>query len=281
MPTFPVGVRPELSMIADWVELAALADTTFLRGDLKSAIHREDIDGPELVEQQVWHMLESRQALFGPRWPLRLSGARLTARSRSPISTAVYRHMCLLGMGAAEREDRRLFEEVVAALVTPLSGGVTMRIGHPASGDMPGSFKERLKMYASRTHMSPHEVKSPPFRDDKDLGLDVASALPFGDRRGGDLHFLVQCSTGRDWKRKLSDLSLDEWRDHMSWAVHPVRVFAAPQVIPDADAAWIRASRRGGLLLDRPRLVELGQRCSLSPGLIRIIASRVRYLSEA
>lgn len=268
-PSFPVGDRPAVGAVADWCEVVSLTrSNAFKRGDLKSAIGIENVVDAETVEQEVWYELERRVELFGSRWPLRLTGPRLSRRSPSPVPLALYRFLCLLGIGVLDASDRTLFEIVTAALMTPLTSHAALHIGAPASSGMDSSFRERVKSYASNSGLLPTEIKSSPLPADKDLGVDAVTWLPFADNRGAYLHFLTQCATGADWEDKLHDINLEVWKDHIHWGVTPVRVFAVPFVLTLPEAKWVRTARKGGLILDRPRLVELATRVDLRRELI-------------
>lgn len=282
LPSFPVGHPPEVGAVADWCEFAALARTpSFKRGDLKASLSQEGHDDADLIEESVWHELLSRSRLFADRWPLRLVGNRLTRRSPCPVPIALYRFLCLLGLGAVDAVDRTTFEVLVAELLTAFTDQAGLHVGAPASEGMDPSFRERVKAYIAQSGLLTTEVKAAPLPADKDLGVDAISWWPFGDDRGASLHFLAQCATGGDWEEKLNDIDLEVWKDHIHWGVPPVRVFAVPFVISLAEAKWVRTSRRGGLILDRPRLVEIATWVDLSPVLIRALGSRVRELGAA
>ena len=108
--------------------------------------------------------------------------------------------------------------------------------------------------------LSEEKLKTPP-HGDKDLGLDVVTWMAFSDKRGAYLHFIGQCATGDDWYSKLHDLKVDWWKEHVGWAVEPVRFFATPIVVPTTK--WRRTCLAAGLVLDRPRLIELFFRFSV------------------
>ncbi|WP_156374251.1 hypothetical protein [Cellulomonas sp. Leaf334] len=282
-PLFPTGDRPEVSEVADWCECVVLAEASeFKRGDLKSAISQEDVQNPDMLEQQVWTELEARSELFGDRWPLVLEQNRLRLRSADasdPIN--FYKYLCLLGLGQAESADRILFEELVCDVVASRVGPTAVRVGHPASHGSDPSFRERISKYAAQSGMKQIEVPSAPFPNDKDLGLDVVFWLPFPDRRGADLHFLIQCATGRNWGSKFDDINIDEWRLHLNWAVPPVRMFCVPNVIRLAEEQWIRASKRAGWIVDRPRLLEFAQTVTFTDDVRARVSDRVSELSVA
>jgi hypothetical protein len=281
-PSFPIGDHPDVGAVADWCEFVALARTNaFKRGDLKSAISLENLADGEAVEQDVWYELERRAELFGNRWPLRVTGLRLSRRSPSPVPLSLYRFFCLLGIGILDASDRTLFELVITQLLVPLTGHPALHIGAPASVGMDPSFRERVKFYATDSGLLKTEIKSSPLPTDKDLGVDAVTWLPFSDNRGAYLHFLAQCSTGSDWEGKLHDIDLEVWKDHVHWGVTPVRIFAVPFVITLPEAKWVRTSHKGGLILDRPRLVELATRVRLPSSLISELTTRVNTLAAA
>ncbi|MFL5796799.1 MAG: hypothetical protein ACJ77A_02555 [Actinomycetota bacterium] len=268
--------------MADWVEFMALARTSaFKRGELKTAIGQENVESPETLEQEAWYALEQRAALFQETWPLRLVGNRLRRRTPSPINLGLYRFLCLLGFASLEATDRKLFELVVTKLVEPLTGTPAINVGHPAAAGMDASFRNRIEAYSQAAKLLPSEVKAGLLPDDKDLGLDIVTWLPFKDQRGAFLHVLVQCATGPDWEGKLHDIDITVWRGHINWGVEPVRIFAVPGVIFLPEAKWVRASQKGGLILDRPRLIELSTRLELPPDLVRAMAARTRLLAAA
>ena len=97
--------------------------------------------------------------------------------------------------------------------------------------------------------------------------MDIANWVPFNDGRGGYVHFIGQCATGADWEDKLTELNPHKWGDHVNWAVPPVRFFATPFVIP--TEAFRRSSLDGGLVLDRPRLMELASKTTVSARTIK------------
>ena len=107
-----------------------------------------------------------------------------------------------------------------------------------------------------------------------DLDVDVVAWFPFLDRRGSYLHLVGQCATGADWKDKLTELNPHKWGDHLSWAVPPARFFATPLIIRKEEMR--RLSKDGGLMLDRPRLIELADRRPLAKELMEEVAEQGR-----
>lgn len=282
VPPFPTEWRPQVDEVADWVEYYVLATgRQFKRGDLKSALSRENLANPDLVEQSVWSELLHRSRIYGERWPIAVSGERLEPNATDPDELTIYKYFCLLGMGQLDDIDRRLFEEIVTVLLAAIFGPNALRIGAPASPGMPKSFRKRVAHYASISGLLQNELTQDPLPKDKDLGLDVIGWWPWKDGRGGYLHFLVQCATGRDWREKLSDINLKVLNRHINWSVMPVRVFSVPRVISLAEDFWIRVADEGGLILDRPRLHELLKQSAFDASMVRDIGARVEELSIA
>lgn len=278
---FPAATKPTADELADWVELSALArNTAFKRGDLKSAISQAGVQTPDLLEQTCWQVLE-RRAAMQETWPLTLDGNRVRRRAPAPVNLNLYRFLTLLSMGLGDATARSLFELLVAHLLTALTGRVGMHVGAPASAGRDPSFRVRIDEYVQASGLTSTEVKATPLSDDKDLGLDAVSWLRFLDNRGADLHFVAQCATGDDWNDKLDDLSLEVWADHVYWAVPPVRLFAVPRWLELAEPKWVRVARRAGIVLDRPRLVELAQQLDLDSALTAQVNASARAMQAA
>lgn len=179
--------------------------------------------------------------------------------------------LAALGMRVnIDHDGRVLFEECVAELSTGLTGNPAMRIGHPRKPPIPTPLKEAIELYCAESGELEGVFKAPQAAD-KDLGLDVATWLTFKDKRGGYLHFIGQCATGADWVDKLVDLNTPVLKDHVYWAVEPVRFFATPFVVPSEK--FRRSSLKAGLVLDRPRLMELAERRAVPQALVDRLAA--------
>jgi len=103
-------------------------------------------------------------------------------------------------------------------------------------------------------------IREPPATDN-DLKMDVVAWRAFDDDRGGYVNLVGQCATGADWEDKLEELNISVVEDHLNWTVSPIRFFATPHVVPRQK--FRRASKRGGIILDRPRLLELSRHSQL------------------
>jgi hypothetical protein len=258
-PPFPSS--DEISEVADWVELMVLlSEKPYKRGSLVTTLEREDA---HVNSADVFDELERREALMGELWPLDLDDdeAVLSLREGAAHRT-LYTFLAALGLRQNITHDGRvLFEECVSELSSAITGHAAIRIGHPRKAPVPQSLREAIERYCVDSREQEGKFK-PPEAADKDLGMDVANWWPFKDGRGGYVHLIGQCATGADWDEKLPELAPRLWEEHIHWAVPPVRFFATPMVVSHED--FRRSSILGGLMLDRPRLIELAQRAGLS-----------------
>lgn len=256
-PPFPSD--DDVSAVADWAELRVLASGAVLsRGKLQTTLLRESARASDVRTEETWSELQRRGKLHGRFWPLEVTPGALR-RKRRAGGEWFYYFCCALSLGhSVDNYARKLFELCITDLISGVTQHYGLRLGFPRTLGIPAAFGDAVELYV---RLSKEEPGTPPYVVDKDLGLDVATWLEFEDRRGGYLHVIGQCATGADWFDKLEDLNVQVWREHVRWAVEPVRFFAVPHVIP--PERWRRACIRGGLILDRPRLLELEQRSRL------------------
>jgi hypothetical protein len=275
VPPFPES--DVISEVADWVELTVLnTGNPFRRGRLITTMEREDAN---LNPADVIDELERRYKLMDGRWPLTLddpTDAKVVAPRRINDSLrSLYRFFAALGLRLnITPEGRVLFEHCVNEISAAITGRVGIRIGHPREAPVAVSLRSAIEAYCQESSEREGVLKAPDAAD-QDMGMDVLNWLSFDDDRGGYLHFVGQCATGADWKDKLPELNPHKIGDHINWAVVPVRFFATPVVITHPE--FRHASQDGGLILDRPRLMELARHAPISNPLLR----RVRAYTEA
>jgi len=267
-PPFPVD--GSVSQLADWAELEVLqSGKPMSRGKVATTLQRELGNAGQSAAADVWAELQYRGKLFADRWVLAAGDDQLvmSALGKKQGKRLLYYFLCALSLGEdIESGGRVLFELFVTNVSNVLTNNEVLRIGHPAVDPMPSSFCDRVDMYAKRS--KENLLRSPPVTD-KDMGTDIASWLEFRDSREGSLHFLGQCATGKNWDSKLEDLRVAWWRDHINWAVEPVRFFAIPHVVD--RGRWRRVSQAAGLVLDRPRLIALASQSCWKPKMVRDI----------
>lgn len=271
-PPFPSD--DDIPILADWVELATMGGQHPLtRGKLRTTMGRESVGAADRRTDETWLELTRRAKIQAKGWPLKLDGDTLSV-ARSDSALIFHYFLCAVSLGQnIDNAGRQLFEHCVSDVTAGLTLNHALRIGFPRTGGMPHSFREAVSLYC---RLSGESVVAPPPGTDNDLGLDVASWRLFSDGRGGYLHFVGQCATGADWFEKLGDLDIRVWSDHVNWAVTPVRFFATPFVIP--IERWRRSCLKGGLVLDRPRLLELATTSPLRPRRLAAILDYCRLL---
>ena len=89
--------------------------------------------------------------------------------------------------------------------------------------------------------------------------ISLFGLFPPTDGKIGQLFVLGQCACGNDWQTKFNDLTikgLSKWFNPLS-IVEPVRCFSTPFHV--TDAMLREASREGGIVFDRARLVRLSR----------------------
>jgi hypothetical protein len=209
--------------VADWAELVALGRGKLMRGKLSTEVTRNG--GSERLVDDAWNELEERAALSGDRWSFVSSPVAIQPRPGHQDALLLPAFFAALGLREnIENEHRSLFEQCVSELVRALVPS-SIRIGHPRRIPVPSSFREAFQNYVQEID---EDVVARPLSTDNDLKMDVVAWREFADGRGGYLHLVGQCATG---------------------AV-PTQHFR-------------RISRRAGLILDRPRLVDLAAKAAL------------------
>jgi hypothetical protein len=149
----------------------------------------------------------------------------------------------------------KLFERLTTHAMERYIGGRAVNVGFPRRGDIPRGFSACIDYVCEQAMEMRGDVKR--FSSDtKDEDVDIVAWRSFEDRRPSQVMIFLQCATGRHWKDKATDLSLDEWRSCIAWAAPPLRGFAFPFVCSDR-AEWRRLSGQGGVLLDRLRIASL------------------------
>lgn len=254
----PLPTDPSTEEVADWAELVALKRGKLTRGKLATEVTRNG--GSDRLIADAWTELGERAGLSGTLWTFTLTSTHLEPRSDHSDDHILPAFFAALGLREnIENPHRALFEQCVCELVQGLLPS-TMRIGHPRRPPVPSSFRDAFVDYVKQID---EQVVAPPPATDNDLKMDVVAWRTFEDGRGGYVHLIGQCATGADWDTKLDELNLDVIADHVNWTVRPMRFFATPHVV--AAPHMRRVSKRAGLVLDRPRLLELERTTKLAP----------------
>jgi len=88
-------------------------------------------------------------------------------------------------------------------------------------------------------------------------GVDIIAWRNF-DPRKGQIVILVQCASGKNWRKKGGDIKPKLWNQLVFWTVDPIKALTFPYAFdfdsPEAEDEWIYCAYDAGLLLDRLRL---------------------------
>ena len=88
-------------------------------------------------------------------------------------------------------------------------------------------------------------------------GVDVISYRNI-DTRKGKIILLLQCASGKNWRKKSSDIKPRLWEQLVFWTAAPSKAlafqFAYDFDSPLAEVDWSFYSYDGGILFDRLRL---------------------------
>jgi hypothetical protein len=153
-----------------------------------------------------------------------------------------------------------LFEKVVEAASKGLLRGHTARFGWPKEHGWPTKIDDRIRALGEKMAIEVLDL-SRTRPTDNDRGLDVVTQLSFGDDGPATLFVLIQCATGKNWKKKKGEPSITEWADTFRWNSKLLRGVAIPwRLDKSTDAGFdrVRTHRHfdGALVLDRLRLVS-------------------------
>jgi hypothetical protein len=289
LPKTRVG---NLHDLCDWVELLALLDQAgsvsqdavadvlmdagllgeapeeYFPGD-ETFLSEDDMapdDAPRGYAGELWGVLTARAARMGERYPFVIDGDLIRRRESSWSDTPSFTLMLLVANIA--RYDlavelpqangvsyRQLFERVVQAASQGLFKGSSVRFGTPRDHDWPVAIEERLQVLADRMGLRLETLQDKILPTDNDITVDVVSRMSFGDDGPGSVLLLTQCATGKHWKSKRGEPSLERW-DLLYWQAHRVRGLAVPWWFEGAvEYDRVRRHFDGVVVLDRPRLL--------------------------
>lgn len=228
--------------------------------------HREDLKYDSAVGK-IHEEVERRQKIMGDMYPFALETGALVYK---PSETCVYEFFLAICNAKTITTGKyvdlpRLFERLSARLVAAFFGphAIYVHTGQPRDPDIGASFKDAMVTVADRSaewRWGPDEgLPEQPVNGDGGCDFVVWPYPPDG-RQIGQLFVLGQCACGNDWPTKFNDLTvkkLQKWFNPLS-IVDPVRCFTTPFHV--TDAMLKEASREGGLIFDRARLVGITQK---------------------
>lgn len=273
MITLPEEDWRDPEVLADWIELNAVAHRIVLRGSVfdscKDSLLWSDGERANEVARtahaqavtDAWSSLQTRRRRLGDSWPFDLATDTVTSRG-----DPVYASLLLMDVGRKYPKSlrpnvdviRTTFEHVVAASLTTLFQGRSCRFGAPFPRDWPRGFSMRVSHLATEFALQCNQAVVPELssRQQKDDKLDVISRLFVGDEDLAAVFFLVQCATGENWNDKRGEPSLTKWREYIRWHGVTIRALAIPWAVrPRQRLARIHADFDGAVIFDRWRIV--------------------------
>ncbi len=278
----PAGPTPGATIgeLADFAELLAWhVGSTSARELVRKQNQEDDNDhniGLEDAEventdaaDEAFLEIENRSKLLGESYPFKLvSGQKL---EHLPIDdenfgAVVYRYL-LLCTRLNMKNDRThgkldgaaLFEKLTAAVMRTYLG--PSRAKSIAFGtSMPGGFSEKLNDLCTKIAegggYAPIDGSA---TEANDGDLDAFAWVPLKDQRLGKLMLFGQSKTGTTWKTSITQSRPEDfsgrWLNSRRFSVDPVRTLVVAEWVSNNE--WLSIQLQTGLLLDRPRVVEL------------------------
>ena len=268
--------------LADWLELQALVadDKNASIQDLATGLRiggsldalDEDMDTlvdrrgepSQQLASDTFYEIEHRMVAAGRGYPFEVGEQYIQLKSVY-ITTSTYIFQLLLSIFGANagkeigEKPERDFESISLEAVRSYFGHNRYdgyySFGFPRETDAK-SFKEAINELCCQLGEGGGAKDRLRTEFQKDAHLDLVVWHGFPDRRPGQLVGFGQCTVGKEWKDKLTDLpDTSSWchlwiRDSLT--VPPVRMFFMPHR-PSEDE-WEESAAYGGVLFERCRI---------------------------
>jgi hypothetical protein len=245
---------------------------------LVSVLEDSNIGDPEGRVSDIWQEISRRHRLVPKAHPVKVFGDRLE-RIQLWMDNPVYAFQLLLTLqrlydlietsSGQWGRPAKLFELLTTSAAAQYLGDA-INIGTPRRGDVPRSFGRCLDYICKKLG----EVKGTTTlytSTVKDDGVDIIAWRSFKDGRSSQVIILINCAAGAGWRGKLGEISLSVWRDHINWATDPIKAFAVPFVVDDAQ--WMRLCKEAeGVLFDRLRIAAM---CEIRNDLFRAVQTEL------
>lgn len=259
-----LSFEPDAVNGADWLELCCFIDypARISKPVIDSYFERLHYKGTELMATDILKHVKWRQLTL-PSYPFSIK--QYTIRSKCKAKDALeYLFPLLLSTHDFFSETKitdwsyigNLFELYCTASMDQLIGNALL------IGNRFGRFSSDFDTCLAEACRIINEIKGPPHakaKDFQDAGVDIISWRNF-DQRKGQIAVLVQCASGKKWRKKGGDIKLKLWGQLVFWAVDPIKALAFPYAYdfdsPSAADDWIYYAYDAGLLLDRLRLAR-------------------------
>jgi hypothetical protein len=253
---------PNANIQADWAEASCLfgSDTSISRAEFEIALTESGLENSELITNNIWAEVEWRRDVLPQHYPFNVHYGRIEKRTCWK-NVLPYSFMLLLATNffhentmirqKKRRIPAKLFERI-ACIAVKRYLKQSVNIGSPREGRMPRSFKQAVQLFCGLCN----EVMRPKPEFShyaKDEGVDVIGWTSIDDR-AGQLILLTQCTIEKNWSESTEKIDLDTWSNIVNFTAKPQKALAFPYV---CHSQWKNLSTKGGILLDRLRLVSL------------------------
>lgn len=269
------GARAARSALADFVELAAIANVPVDRSHLadflldapwqipadesftEPAIDDEEDEASANAVDTVFGLIDERMEILGDRYPFRWdgSGSLRFAGERSPWAP----YVALLAITVAHAYDvptHRLAHEVFPETITDVLASRGIDCVCFSTLRRQKTFVEAVRACGEQLRLSPTPEYGIRSRHVNDAGGDVLAAVGWADARPGAWTFIGQATVGKSetWRQKAMEPS-NAWPVFLNANVPSIDFLVVPHHVEPRHLAWL-VSETNRVVLDRLRLAK-------------------------
>lgn len=217
---------------------------------------RRSVSTPEEAASTVFTLLTQRADALAEAYPFNISTSALSARPRTEEHDG---YLYLLGLTTAHGYKLpvgsslpELFEFSLERVMILRMGLATAFRRHLGAGGFHPAVQRAVDTIGLRCVPPGAPVVVSTSADDE--GLDVLAHASWGDGRRGRWVFIGQATVAKSdqWKKKIGDASISEWRSLLEEGLPPVGFLAVPHHIQPGHWDWLLHNDRA--LVDRLRL---------------------------
>ena len=238
--------------VADWIELWCLlrSEREVSRTDAADVVHnsllaRPDSDEGDLTPQELamnridGAIAVARRRLrdLGGGYPLRIEPDSIGSGGAWD-QCLCFTALLLADLGRFYRQVNtdfdpasgftRLFEKITQHCLQLVLGGTSVRFGWPIEPGWPTGVAERIRRLADEFGLAADSPEEKIGAHDKDIGLDVATRVRFGDEGPATMIVLSQCATGKNFDVKENEPPMGTWESLIRWEAELQRGVAFP-----------------------------------------------------
>jgi hypothetical protein len=261
-----------LSVVCDWVEASILFDDEELsKADVTDVLMENGIYSDQDFARQfvdnIWNVLRARIDALNGALGLSVTRDRL-ARERPWHEFPAYAFCLAVSCGSYVYPEwakdygyesdvqGSLFERIAhRSLASMLPGWLIRRVGW--APDNPVRLRGAIaEILSSLNEVANAEIDVYVDEHANELGLDLMAVYSFGDMHASSPLLMMQCASGKDWKKKRHTPDLTVWGKIINFNSPPMKGFVIPYSFTDAHDFRKEATRVNGLFLDRYRLLN-------------------------